>query len=106
MKGRVIATLSELPVGRAVAFQGPGGTPGALVRLADGRVVAYSRICTHAGCEVGYATSARLLVCPCHGAEFDPANHAAPLPGSPTSVPLAPIRVVVDQATGQVKLPT
>ena len=103
--GRVIATLNELPVGRAVGFTGPGGTPAALVRLADGRVVAYSRICTHAGCEVGYATGPRLLVCPCHGAEFDPANHAEPLPGSPTSTPLPSINVVVDRSTGQVILP-
>jgi len=104
--GRVIATLSQLPPGGAVAFVGPGQTPGALFRLQNGKVVAFSRICTHAGCEVGYNPSARLMVCPCHGAEFDPAKSAQPLPGSPTSVPLPAIRVVVDQATGQVILPS
>ncbi len=105
VKGRTIATLSSLPVGSAVGFTGPGGTPAALVRLADGRVVAYSRICTHAGCAVGYDSNAHLLVCPCHGAEFDPAKRAAPVPGSPTSTPLAYIRVVVDHANGTVVLP-
>jgi thiosulfate dehydrogenase (quinone) large subunit len=104
--GRVVATLSDLPVGGAVAFTGPAQTPAALFRLQDGRVVAFSRICTHAGCEVGYNPTARLLVCPCHGAEFDPAKRAQPVPGSPTSVPLPAIRVVVDQATGQVILPS
>ena len=54
---------------------------------------------------MGYDTSAQLLVCPCHGAEFDPAKRAQPLPGSPTSTPLQYIRVVVDQASGQVILP-
>ena len=106
VNGRGIATLSELPVGRAIGFGGPAGTPGALVRLADGSVVAYSRICTHAGCEVGYDSGPRLLVCPCHGAEFDPANHGEPLPGGPTSIPLPAIKVVLDRATDQVILPT
>ena len=104
--GRVIATLDQLPVGGAVGFVGPGQTPGALFHLQDGKVVAFSRICTHAGCEVGYNPSARLMVCPCHGAEFDPAKQAQPVPGSPTNVPLPPIRVVVDRSTGQVVLPT
>jgi thiosulfate dehydrogenase (quinone) large subunit len=105
VRGRTIANLASLPVGSAVGFTGPGGTPAALVRLADGRVVAYSRICTHAGCPVGYDSGAHLLVCPCHGAEFDPARHGAPVPGSPTSTPLAYIRVVVDHANGTVILP-
>ena len=103
--GRVLTTLDQLPVGAAVGFTAAGGMPAALVRLADGRVVAYSRVCTHAGCSVGYDASAHLLVCPCHGAEFDPAKRAQPLPGSPTSTPLQYIRVVVDQASGQVILP-
>ena len=103
--GRVLTTLDQLPVGAAVGFTAAGGMPAALVRLADGRVVAYSRVCTHAGCSVGYDASAHLLVCPCHGAEFDPAKRAQPLPGSPTSTALQYIRVVVDQASGQVVLP-
>jgi thiosulfate dehydrogenase [quinone] large subunit len=103
--GRVLTTLDKLPVGAAVGFTAAGGMPAALVRLADGRVVAYSRVCTHAGCSVGYDATAHLLVCPCHGAEFDPAKRAQPLPGSPTGTPLQYIPVVVDQASGQVILP-
>jgi thiosulfate dehydrogenase [quinone] large subunit len=103
--GRRIANLDALKVGQAVGFTAPGVGPAALVRLANGDVVAYSRVCTHAGCLVGYDASARLLVCPCHGAEFDPAQHADPIAGSPTSTPLQMIRVVVDKATGDVILP-
>jgi thiosulfate dehydrogenase [quinone] large subunit len=77
-----------------------------VVRLANGSVVAYSRVCTHAGCIVGYDSGSQLFVCPCHGAEFNPAQHADPTPGSPTSTPLQMIRVVVDQATGDVILPS
>lgn len=104
--GRRIANIHQLPVGQAVGFTAPGVGPAALVRLANDTVVAYSRVCTHAGCLVGYDTSARLFVCPCHGAEFDPARQAEPLPGSPTSTPLQMIRVVLDQATGDVILPS
>jgi thiosulfate dehydrogenase [quinone] large subunit len=104
--GQRIANIHQLAVGQAVGFTAPGVGPAAVVRLANGTVVAYSRVCTHAGCLVGYDTSARLFVCPCHGAEFDPARQAEPVPGSPTSTPLQMIRVVVDQATGDVILPS
>ncbi len=106
VQGHTIANLDSLRVGQAVGFTAPGVGPAALVRLADGNVVAYSRICTHAGCLVGYDAGAHLLVCPCHGAEFDPAHQADPTPGSPTSTPLQMIRVVVDAATGDVILPS
>ena len=65
------------------------------------RVAAFSRVCTHAGCLVGFDSSSHLLVCPCHGAEFDPLHHAAPVAG-PASVPLESIPVRIDRSTGQV----
>jgi thiosulfate dehydrogenase (quinone) large subunit len=105
LAGRTIASLDQLPIGKAVAFSAPGVGPAALVRLADGSVAAYSRVCTHAGCLVGWDAQAELLVCPCHGATFDPAHDAQPLPGSPTTVPLQMIDVEVDRATGAVILP-
>ena len=104
--GRKIATLGQLPIGRAIGFDAPGIGPAALVRLADGSVVAYSRVCTHAGCLVGYDAQAHLLVCPCHGAAFDPSQRAEPMPGSPTSTPLRRIPVIVDRSTGDVLLPS
>jgi len=104
IRGKVLTTLDRLPVGRAVGFADPGVGPAVLVRLANDRVVAYSRVCTHAGCLVGYDASSEILVCPCHGAEFDPARRATPVAG-PTSVPLTSIRVVVDRSTGDVILP-
>jgi thiosulfate dehydrogenase [quinone] large subunit len=104
--GHKIANLDSLQVGQALGFTAPGVGPAAVVRLANGSVVAYSRVCTHAGCLVGYSQSSQLFVCPCHGAEFDPAQHADPTPGSPTSTPLEMIRVVVDKATGDVILPS
>jgi thiosulfate dehydrogenase [quinone] large subunit len=103
--GRTLTTLDRLPVGRAVGFDAPGVGPAVLVRLADDQVVAYSRVCTHAGCLVGYDANNQVLFCPCHGAEYDPAQHAEVLAG-PTSTPLRSIPIEVDPASGAVILPT
>jgi thiosulfate dehydrogenase [quinone] large subunit len=102
--GTPIADLSKIPVGGAIAFEDPGAGSAALVRLGESDVVAYGRVCTHGGALVGYDSSARLLVCPCHGAEFDPAHGAEVVAGSAPS-PLAPIDVAVDPSSGKVVLP-
>ena len=53
--------------------------------------VAYSKICTHAGCSVGLfgvdnrrPDTLRQLVCPCHQSAFDPADGARPQGGPAT----------------------
>jgi thiosulfate dehydrogenase [quinone] large subunit len=104
-QGKVLTTLDRLPVGGAVGFTDPSVGPAALLRLSGDQVVAYGRTCTHAGCLVGYDQSAEILVCPCHGAEFDPAHDAQPIAG-PAPTPLPSIKVVVDRATGDVILPS
>lgn len=44
-------------------------------RGVDG-LMAYSAICTHAGCEVkAFLPEKSMMRCPCHGSEFDPANN-------------------------------
>lgn len=63
--------------------------------------VAYSKICTHAGCSVGlFGVDNRLpdvvrqLVCPCHQSVFDPTDAAKPIGGPATrSLPQLPIGV-------------
>jgi thiosulfate dehydrogenase (quinone) large subunit len=102
-QGREIASLDQLQIGSPVAFTGPGSTPGVLLRLSTDRVVAYSRVCTHAGCIVGYDSGANLLVCPCHGAEFDPTK-GAQVVGGPAPTPLKRIPVTVDRSTQKVYL--
>ena len=40
-------------------------------------LIAYSKVCTHAGCPVGlYEEKSNLLLCPCHQSTFDAADHA------------------------------
>jgi thiosulfate dehydrogenase [quinone] large subunit len=105
VSGRTITTLDQLPIGEAIGFTAPAVGAAVLVRLAADEVVAYSRTCTHAGCLVGYDSSNRILVCPCHGAEFDPAHGAEAIAG-PTSTALPAVDVVVDPNTRAIILPS
>ncbi|HEX2025505.1 MAG TPA: Rieske (2Fe-2S) protein [Actinomycetota bacterium] len=44
--------------------------------------VAYSKVCTHAGCPVGlYDREEQHLVCPCHQSTFDVLRGAEPVSG-------------------------
>ena len=76
--------------------------PVVVVRL-QRQVVAYSKICTHAGCAVALyrvplfqPTSPRpALVCPCHYSAFDPARNGEVLSG-PAGRPLPQLPLTVD----------
>ena len=58
--------------------------------------VAYSRVCTHAGCSVAqYADVDQLLLCPCHQSTFDVLNGAVPTSG-PASRPLPQLPLSID----------
>jgi thiosulfate dehydrogenase [quinone] large subunit len=87
-----------------VAFDDPiSGDPGVLLKLRDGTIVAYDAVCTHAGCTVEYDRGSGYLICPCHGATFDPGKQAQAIAG-PTDQPLATIPIHIDKATGRVTL--
>ncbi|HKJ92145.1 MAG TPA: ubiquinol-cytochrome c reductase iron-sulfur subunit [Longimicrobiales bacterium] len=49
---------------------GPDGAPVLIVRQAADSYYALSMLCTHAACFVG-APSQGVMVCPCHGSEFN-----------------------------------
>jgi len=87
--------------------------PGAL-RLPPGReswapegIVAYSKICTHAGCAVALYRNPlfepvepdRALVCPCHYSTFDVATGGAVLFG-PAGRPLPQLPLMIDAGRG------
>jgi ubiquinol-cytochrome c reductase iron-sulfur subunit len=90
------------------------GSPVVLVRLpeaairerkdwAPGGIVAYSKICTHAGCAIALYRKPTFadveprpaLVCPCHYSTFDPANGGDVLFG-PAGRPLPQLPLLVD----------
>ena len=61
-------------------------------------IVAYSKICTHAGCPVGlYQATSHQLLCPCHQSNFDVLHHAKPLIG-PAAAPLPQLPLGIDPA--------
>ena len=71
-----------------------------LLELPDGRdswapdgFIAYSKICTHAGCPVGlYRAAQHTLICPCHQSEFDVLRGAVPING-PAARPLPQLQI-------------
>ncbi|TMF36041.1 MAG: Rieske 2Fe-2S domain-containing protein [Chloroflexi bacterium] len=65
---------------------------------APGGYVAYSKICTHAGCPVGlFRATERKLICPCHQSTFDVLAGAAPVFGpAGRPLPQLPIHMEAD----------
>lgn len=58
--------------------------------------VAFSRVCTHAGCSVAqYADADQVLLCPCHQSAFDVLNGAEPISG-PAGRPLPQLPLAID----------
>ena len=73
-------------------------------------LIAYSKICTHAGCPVGlYQAQSGLLLCPCHQSTFEVADGAQPIFGPATrSLPQLPLGTDADGyliATGDFSAP-
>ncbi len=96
--------MSQVPANSAADFTLPSnGDPGVLVHLDNGKFVAYDAACTHAGCPVSYDPGSKLLLCPCHGAAFDPAKDAAVVQG-PAQTPLTSVPIHVDNASGTISL--
>jgi ubiquinol-cytochrome c reductase iron-sulfur subunit len=62
---------------------------------APGDIVAYSKICTHAGCPVGlYRADSKELYCPCHQSVFEVLQGAKPAGGpATTALPQLPLDV-------------
>lgn len=93
---RGIGNVSQLPANSAGTVTDPAtGDPAIIVRLPDGKVVAYDAICTHAGCTVEYDQQQHMLVCPCHGGMYDPAHGAAVVAGPPPT-PLGTVQMGID----------
>ncbi len=72
--------------------------------------VAYSKICTHAGCPASlYEQQTNRLLCPCHQSQFLITDNARPIFGPATrSLPMLPISVDAEGylvATGDYKVP-
>ena len=117
-------TASTLEVGSFTTvfpegFEGSADSQAVLIRVEPGQLqlppdrlagapeglVAYSKICTHAGCPLGlYLAATHELRCPCHQSTFDVLDGARPVYGpAPKPLPQLPIEIDADgglRATG------
>jgi len=99
--GLWLGNARSLTPAQALTYTDPGsGDPALLLRLTTGQYVSFDAGCTHALCTVRYDSRRHLLVCPCHGATFDPAHGAAVLVG-PARDPLYQLPIHVG-ASGDV----
>jgi len=98
-----IANSSTLPPDQSLIYNDPSLGPIILIHLDNGEFVAYSAICTHAGCQVQFDPSLKDIVCPCHGAVYDP-YHNAEVIGGPAPSPLQNIPIQYNSATGNIYL--
>lgn len=99
-----VAKLADLRPNTATPFAYPDpDSPALLVALPapgqggvgpDGRVVAFSQLCTHKGCPVNFLPDRQMFVCPCHWSSFDPAKRGQMVIGQ-GSAPLPQIRLRV-----------
>jgi ubiquinol-cytochrome c reductase iron-sulfur subunit len=103
------ASLLDLPAEGPARLNERAKSPVVLVRMRpdelapdEGRenwhvdgIIAYSKICTHAGCPVSlYEHTTHHLLCPCHQATFDLADNGAVVFGPATrTLPQLPLAV-------------
>jgi ubiquinol-cytochrome c reductase iron-sulfur subunit len=102
--GAIATVFPEDDVGSAISqtvlirLQGSGNIvtkPGRETWGPDG-YVAFSKVCTHAGCPVGlYEAETEQLLCPCHQSLFDVRTGCTPIFG-PAPRPLAQLPLFVD----------
>jgi len=70
--GTALGSASQVPVGGAGSFNDPStGDPSLVIQPQAGTFLAFDAVCPHAGCTVQYDNVNKVLVCPCHGSQFN-----------------------------------
>lgn len=87
-----VPLASSLAPGSSLLFRYPTQEdPCIMVRQTDGKLVAYSSVCTHLSCAVIHDSKLNTLYCPCHNGYFT-ITDGRPYAGPPTR-PLPRIRL-------------
>ncbi|GAC1614181.1 MAG: hypothetical protein NVS4B9_02050 [Ktedonobacteraceae bacterium] len=93
--GTVIGSVKQM-ANSSAEFPNPADKKMALlIHLPDNSFVAYERACTHEGVNVNYDPATKMLVCPAHGAIFNPAKGGSVVQG-PADQPLPPVHIKVN----------
>ncbi|MDN4615102.1 Rieske (2Fe-2S) protein [Leifsonia sp. F6_8S_P_1B] len=87
-------SLKSIPVGGAVSAS-IGSAPVVVAQPSAGKVVAFSAVCTHAGCTV--APQGTEFDCPCHGSKFDATT--GDVINGPAKDPLPELKTTIDGDT-------
>jgi arsenite oxidase small subunit len=87
-----IGDSSALEQNGSLLFRYPSDKdPCIAVRTPEGKLVAYSQVCTHLSCAVVYDRAENALVCPCHKGVFN-IEQGSPVAGPP-SRPLPRVKI-------------
>src|SRR5215472_11825896 len=80
---RLLGPVKELEQNGHMLFRYPtADSPCIAIRTPEGKLVAYSQVCTHLSCAVVYNKDDNGLFCPCHHGLFNLAGQ--PIAGPPT----------------------
>jgi Rieske Fe-S protein len=105
---RLLAKASDIPLNDSRILNDETFGSIILIHLDNGQFVAYSALCTHAGCSVTFDQSRKVMACAncCLGyggsAEFDPYNDG--YPSGNATLPLQQFAIQYDPATGNIYL--
>jgi nitrite reductase/ring-hydroxylating ferredoxin subunit len=94
-----IARVADVPDGAIRTFKA-GAIQGFVMRRGD-EFRALSRICTHMACTLNFEQSDQMLVCPCHGAEFNLQGKSVPSLDYGYRRPLPPLPRVQVRTNGE-----
>jgi cytochrome b6-f complex iron-sulfur subunit len=89
----LIATLADIPPGQGKVLP-LGNQPIVVVHTQDGKVRAYSAICTHLGCVVQWDEERQLILCPCHDGRFNALNGG--VISGPVPSPLPAVAITIE----------
>ena len=94
---QVVINKSDIPPGTAkeVIFN---DTPAIIINRKGKGFVAFSRVCTHMGCLVGYNRIANELVCPCHAGVFNLEGNVLSGP-APRPLTRLALKITADKVT-------
>jgi nitrite reductase/ring-hydroxylating ferredoxin subunit len=96
---QLLGSSADLKANGSALFRYPTvKDPCIAVRTAEGKLVAYSQVCTHLSCAVVYDKAEQSLLCPCHNGRFN-LDQGTPIAGPPTR-PLP--RIKLEERDGRI----